>query len=67
VPPGRPDNLWKPVDGPDGTDHQAHGAFDDRSHSRSPQLWLSHHARLASVLTAAAAAAGMLVAARRTR
>jgi len=68
VPPGRPDNLWKPVDGPDGTDHQAHGAFDDRSHSRSPQLWLSHHARLASALTAAAAAAGMLaVAARRTR
>jgi hypothetical protein len=33
----RPDNLWQPVDG--DTDHGAHGDFDSRSHSRSPQLW----------------------------
>jgi NAD(P)-dependent dehydrogenase (short-subunit alcohol dehydrogenase family) len=68
VPAGRPYNLWKPLDGPDGTDHGAHGAFDNRSHSRSPQLWVSHHARLASAVTVAAAAAGTLAAAiRRAR
>jgi NAD(P)-dependent dehydrogenase (short-subunit alcohol dehydrogenase family) len=67
VPTGRPHNLWKPLDGPDGTDHGAHGAFDKRSHSHSPQLWISHHARLASACTLAAAAAGMLAAIRRAR
>src|SRR5580704_8267351 len=36
--PGRADNLWKPVDGADGHDHGARGAFDDRSHDRSQQL-----------------------------
>ena len=35
--PGRPDNLWEPVDG--DRDHGAHGAFDDRSTDRSWQLW----------------------------
>ena len=29
----RPDNLFDPVDGPAGSDHGAHGIFDDRSHS----------------------------------
>ncbi|HEX4224114.1 MAG TPA: SDR family oxidoreductase, partial [Pseudonocardiaceae bacterium] len=28
---GRPDNLLRPVDGPDGRDHGAHGVFDDRA------------------------------------
>ena len=65
VPADRPDNLWKPLDGPDGSDHGAHGAFDGQSHSRSPQLWASHHARLVSAIAAAAAAAGMLAVARR--
>jgi hypothetical protein len=37
----RPDNLWQPVDG--DTDHGAHGDFDSRSHSRSPQLWTNLH------------------------
>jgi NAD(P)-dependent dehydrogenase (short-subunit alcohol dehydrogenase family) len=46
VPPGRPDNLWEPVDGPSGHDHGAHGIFGDRSHNRSAQLWMSQHARL---------------------
>ena len=35
----RPDNLWKAV----GGDHGAHGAFDDRSRSRNPCVWLSIH------------------------
>ncbi|MGH3295877.1 MAG: SDR family oxidoreductase [Trebonia sp.] len=36
--PGQPSNLWQPVDQPPGSDHGAHGAFDDRSHQRSDQL-----------------------------
>jgi NAD(P)-dependent dehydrogenase (short-subunit alcohol dehydrogenase family) len=62
--PGQPDNLLYPVDGVNGHDHGAHGAFDDRSHGRSPQLWLSQHARAASGLAAGAAVAGALLAVR---
>ena len=51
---GRPDNLWQPVDGSGGHDHGARGIFDETSHDRSPQLWMSQHARL---LTAAVGAA----------
>jgi NAD(P)-dependent dehydrogenase (short-subunit alcohol dehydrogenase family) len=51
---GRPVNLQQPVDGPDRHDHGARGIFDDTSHDRSPQLWMSQHARL---LTAAAGTA----------
>jgi NAD(P)-dependent dehydrogenase (short-subunit alcohol dehydrogenase family) len=63
--PGQPDNLLHPADGTNLHDHGAHGIFDDRSHDRSAQLWLSHHPRVAAGLlggTAAAAAilAGML-------
>jgi NAD(P)-dependent dehydrogenase (short-subunit alcohol dehydrogenase family) len=36
--PGQPANLWQPVDQPPGSDHGAHGDFDDSSHARSPQL-----------------------------
>lgn len=39
--PSRPDNLWSPVPG----DHGAHGTFDDRSFSVSPELWASTHRR----------------------
>jgi len=35
VDPNRPNNLWEPVPG----DHGAHGIFDDRSYSFSPQSW----------------------------
>jgi NAD(P)-dependent dehydrogenase (short-subunit alcohol dehydrogenase family) len=62
----RRDNLQEPVDGPAGTDHGAHGSFDDRSHDRSAQLWLSQHA--AQVIGAAAGSAvlaGLLAARRR--
>ncbi|MVU77300.1 SDR family NAD(P)-dependent oxidoreductase [Nocardia sp. ET3-3] len=37
----RPDNLWTPLDEGDGHDYGAHGDFDDRSHSRSAQSWLT--------------------------
>jgi hypothetical protein len=39
-----PGNLWQPLDGPGEADHGAHGVFDDRSHSRSAQLWLTRAA-----------------------
>ena len=51
----RSDNLWEPLDGAVGDDHGAHGAFDKRSHGRSPQQWVSQHLGSAS---AAAAGAG---------
>ncbi len=38
-----PNNLWQPVDQEPGTDHGAHGGFDDQSHAHSPQLWASQH------------------------
>jgi NAD(P)-dependent dehydrogenase (short-subunit alcohol dehydrogenase family) len=69
--PGRPDNLWEPVDQPPGSDHGAHGSFDSRSHNRSPQLWVSQHARVISAAAAAAATAaglgGMVAGRRRSR
>jgi NAD(P)-dependent dehydrogenase (short-subunit alcohol dehydrogenase family) len=40
-PPDRPDNLCEPVPG----DHGAHGIFDDRSKTRSPQFWITAHRR----------------------
>jgi hypothetical protein len=57
--PHAPENLWSAADGPDGKDFGAHGAFDDRSHNRSAQLWASqHHGAIATAaaLTAAAVA-----------
>ena len=48
-------NLFEPVD--DDHDEGAHGIFDDQSHPRSEQAWLSRH-RLGSGLAAAAAAGG---------
>jgi NAD(P)-dependent dehydrogenase (short-subunit alcohol dehydrogenase family) len=39
--PGRPDNLWQPLDAPGGEDYGAHGEFDDRSHSRSAEWTLT--------------------------
>jgi NAD(P)-dependent dehydrogenase (short-subunit alcohol dehydrogenase family) len=37
--PHRPDNLWHPVEGNQG----AHGRFDDKARSWSPELWASIH------------------------
>jgi NAD(P)-dependent dehydrogenase (short-subunit alcohol dehydrogenase family) len=50
----RPDNLYDPVAGPDIA---AHGTFDNRSRSRSPELWLATHKRLALAAAALLAAA----------
>jgi NAD(P)-dependent dehydrogenase (short-subunit alcohol dehydrogenase family) len=36
--PDRPSNLWQPVDQPPGSDHGAHGSFDDRSRDHSGHL-----------------------------
>ncbi|GFO54053.1 short-chain dehydrogenase [Geomonas sp. Red276] len=35
--PNRPNNLWHTVPGSFG----AHGSFDDKAHSRSPELWMA--------------------------
>ncbi|MEU9849147.1 SDR family oxidoreductase [Streptomyces sp. NPDC047985] len=60
VPAGRPHNLWQPLDGEGDAarDYGAHGMFDDRAHGRSPQMWVSRHAR--SAWSAYALAAGAL-------
>jgi NAD(P)-dependent dehydrogenase (short-subunit alcohol dehydrogenase family) len=70
---GRPDNLFQAIDGPDGRDHGPHGIFDDRSHVRSEQLWLTQHPRVLAGVAAGTAVAGTAIAAsailtgRRTR
>jgi NAD(P)-dependent dehydrogenase (short-subunit alcohol dehydrogenase family) len=65
--PRRPGNLWEPADEPGGDDHGAHGEFDDRSHRRSAQLFLSHHPLAAMATGAAATAAAGLALASRAR
>lgn len=55
--PDQPVNLWEPAD--QTTDFGAHGAFDDRSHQRSLQVWASQH-HGAVLAAAGAAAAGIL-------
>jgi NAD(P)-dependent dehydrogenase (short-subunit alcohol dehydrogenase family) len=52
--PGRPVNLWEPVDGRGGRDVGAHGAFDDEAANRSLQAWVGRRPGLA------AAAGGLL-------
>ena len=53
--PGRPFNLWAPVEG----DHGAHGRFDRKAHARSPQFWLSARRRWLIAASAAAGAAAV--------
>jgi NAD(P)-dependent dehydrogenase (short-subunit alcohol dehydrogenase family) len=62
VEPGRPDNLLQPVDRDQGQDHGPHGIFDDKSHDRSPQLWLAEHARASAGVLAGAVVAGAVLA-----
>ena len=52
----RPDNLFEPVPG----DYAAHGRFDHRARSSSPQLWASKHRRWFALAGAAAALAAVL-------
>jgi NAD(P)-dependent dehydrogenase (short-subunit alcohol dehydrogenase family) len=46
--PNRAHNLWQPIAG----DHGAHGTFDARSRSWSPQLWTSEHKTLIALAAA---------------
>ena len=55
--PNQPENLWHPAD--DHQDHGAHGAFDQRSHARSPQVWASQHHGLLAAVGGAALAVGL--------
>src|ERR1051326_2721781 len=52
VEPDRRDNLWQPVPG----DHGAHGTFDERASSFSPQEWMNTHRLMTFFGTAACAA-----------
>ena len=61
----RSDNLWQPLDAPDGHDYGAHGESGDRSHSRSAELFLSRHPAAATAGSAAAAALLALAISRR--
>lgn len=56
-------NLWQPADAEPGTDHGAHGAFDQRAKTRSPQLWASQHHGLIGAIGGAVLGAGIAVAA----
>ncbi|MGZ4246146.1 MAG: SDR family oxidoreductase [Solirubrobacteraceae bacterium] len=61
--PDQPANLWEPADA--SMDFGAHGAFDDRSHRRSAQVWASqHHGALAVAGALTAAVTGTLIARR---
>jgi RNA polymerase sigma-70 factor (sigma-B/F/G subfamily) len=66
--PHRPVNLWQPADsdrpGGAGHDYGAHGRFDERSASRSYQVWASQHRTLVAT-GAAAAGLGLAWAVRR--
>ena len=64
-PPDAPSNLWEPADGPSGHDFGAHGSFDDKSTSRSPQVWLSQHHGVVLAAGATAVAAGVTAALRK--
>lgn len=65
VGPGRPHNLWHPLDQADGSDHGAHGGFDDQSHALSPQVWASQHPVVSGTGALGAAGLGAWLAARR--
>lgn len=60
--PGRPDNLFEPVDAKAAT----HGRFDEQAKTRSPQLWATTHRPLiAGALGGVAAGAVVLARAAR--
>jgi len=66
--PDRPNNLYAPLDGPQGHDHGAHGVFDDRATSRSAELWASTHRGLIAAAGAGLAALSLgVIAAKRGR
>jgi len=56
--PGRPDNLWEPVD--DTRDFGAHGRFGDRATGSSAQVWLTENRRAVGAAVLALIAAGVV-------
>jgi NAD(P)-dependent dehydrogenase (short-subunit alcohol dehydrogenase family) len=60
-------NLDQPADGPGGSDHGAHGVFDDRAHAGSAELWLMQRPALVGSVAAATVAATAAVATRMAR
>lgn len=65
IDPDRPDNLFEPVPG----DHGAHGRFDARARSYSPELWFSMYRKEIGLgaLALGAVGAGLLFALDRHR
>jgi short-subunit dehydrogenase len=57
--PEQPDNLWEPLDGENGHDYGAHGSFDARSRSFSPESWASKNREWLGVITAGLAGVGI--------
>jgi NAD(P)-dependent dehydrogenase (short-subunit alcohol dehydrogenase family) len=57
--PGRPDNLWEPVDA--ATDFGAHGRFDATAHRSSVETWIATHRGTAAAAAAACAVAAFSV------
>ena len=57
--PNKPDNLWEPLDGPNGYDHGPHGAFDERSRRSSPEVLAAEHREWLGVLGATFAGIGL--------
>lgn len=60
-------NLWEPADGEGGRDFGAHGAFDDRALSTSPQVWASQHHGAVLSAGAVGGLAALIALMRRTR
>jgi fructose-1,6-bisphosphatase/inositol monophosphatase family enzyme len=55
----KPNDLWRPVDDAQGTDHGARGTFGARSREWSLMLWMSMHRKaVGTALVVALAAAG---------
>ncbi len=63
ISPGRRDNMFEPVPG----DRGAHGSFDAKAKSFSPQLWATMHRTELGLAAAAVAAVGAGLALRRAR
>lgn len=55
----RPDNLWEPVDGENGHDYGAHGEFDARARSVSPEVWVSKNRSWLGLAVASLAGVGL--------
>lgn len=54
--PAQPNNLWEPVAG----DHGVRGAFDNKAHGQSWQLWLNTRANVVAMAGAGLAAAAVV-------